>query len=334
MKVLQLVLVFSLSVFSFSALSAQDSVNVSSSLFYSDTLRVNSDVIPVHLIIENKSNNVHKDLIVQGFLRSNQDSAFLDIKGISLDPKEVLDTFVEIVLSAKDDDVDDGLSVTVLDSSRTINSNTAFDSFYLIYSDQPALIELEDFSMDSLSKFGSYVKYNFNVVNKRRVDYFNKNGVSYMFQFNNQAASQEERYLEEVACLAHQKNTIYVEDSFKVEDTYLKKGGKNIVVVWPVGFLKTDSLKQKIKIDWGIGIRPKNNSVSWSLYPNPASDLLIIEINENIEQVRVLDMAGREIDVEVQGKIVSIEALPNGTYMLQIETKKGLSQRLFSIIGH
>lgn len=66
-----------------------------------------------------------------------------------------------------------------------------------------------------------------------------------------------------------------------------------------------------------------------SLYPNPTSDVLNIKTDSKINAVSVVDMTGRKVDVKLNGTQVDVRSLPIGTYLINIETKDGISTEKF-----
>jgi PKD repeat protein len=69
-------------------------------------------------------------------------------------------------------------------------------------------------------------------------------------------------------------------------------------------------------------------NASWSLYPNPANDLIMIKTSEGINGMtyRILDIAGREVSggmlLETR---ITIAELTSGVYFLNISDESGLS---------
>ena len=63
--------------------------------------------------------------------------------------------------------------------------------------------------------------------------------------------------------------------------------------------------------------------------PNPTSDILNIKSDSKINNVSVVDMSGRKINVRLDGEKVDVKSLPSGTYLINIETKEGVSSQKF-----
>ena len=75
----------------------------------------------------------------------------------------------------------------------------------------------------------------------------------------------------------------------------------------------------------------KDNEVNKdiSLHPNPTSDILNIKTDSKINAVSVVDMTGRKVNVKLQGNQVDVRELPVGNYLINIETKDGVSTEKF-----
>jgi len=71
------------------------------------------------------------------------------------------------------------------------------------------------------------------------------------------------------------------------------------------------------------------NKRSISISPNPTSDVLNIKTDSKINAVSVVDMTGRKINVKLQGNQVDVKELPVGNYLINIETKDGVSTEKF-----
>ena len=63
--------------------------------------------------------------------------------------------------------------------------------------------------------------------------------------------------------------------------------------------------------------------------PNPTSDILNIKTDSKINAVSVVDMTGRKVDAKLNGIQVDVRSLPTGTYLINIETKDGISTEKF-----
>lgn len=66
-----------------------------------------------------------------------------------------------------------------------------------------------------------------------------------------------------------------------------------------------------------------------SLYPNPTSDILNIKSDSKINAVSVVDMTGRKVNVKLEGNQVDVRELPVGNYLINVETKDGISTEKF-----
>lgn len=108
--------------------------------------------------------------------------------------------------------------------------------------------------------------------------------------------------------------------------------GNNTVVIWPASpsTSTTDSIFRNIyvlnfqKID-ELTINQIN------IYPNPVSDYLIIRSDSEVENVRILDLSGRELWATKNTQL-DLSDYANGTYIVEIKTKEGKFQRKKIII--
>jgi len=66
-----------------------------------------------------------------------------------------------------------------------------------------------------------------------------------------------------------------------------------------------------------------------SLYPNPTSDILNVKTNSKINSVSVVDVTGKKVNVKLDGNKIDVKTLPAGTYLINVETKDGISTEKF-----
>lgn len=106
--------------------------------------------------------------------------------------------------------------------------------------------------------------------------------------------------------------------------------GDNIVVVWPASSMQPqdvngDSLTFHIHLA-GVGIDEKKHRQSITLYPNPSRSKvqLFYGFPEKVEQVRVLDILGKEI-YRFKDAITgfNVEALDEGVYFVEVKSREG-----------
>ena len=71
---------------------------------------------------------------------------------------------------------------------------------------------------------------------------------------------------------------------------------------------------------------PQPNQAKISVYPNPASDFISINRDENVKQLAVFNLVGRKIksfDNVVKLQQYDISDLPNGMYLIQVQDAAG-----------
>jgi hypothetical protein len=79
----------------------------------------------------------------------------------------------------------------------------------------------------------------------------------------------------------------------------------------------------------GVGSRNLNESSSFSIYPNPARDLVRISSSAQLQSVRLFDVAGKlhqEIRINTgYSAVMDLAGMNKGIYILQINTLEGKS---------
>ncbi|KUJ53174.1 T9SS type A sorting domain-containing protein [Chryseobacterium sp. JAH] len=74
-------------------------------------------------------------------------------------------------------------------------------------------------------------------------------------------------------------------------------------------------------------ITTKSNNTA--IFPNPTADILNIRTDSKINNVSVVDIMGRKVNVKLDGDKVDVKDLPAGTYLINVETKDGISTEKF-----
>jgi hypothetical protein len=80
-----------------------------------------------------------------------------------------------------------------------------------------------------------------------------------------------------------------------------------------------------------LGLDENQLNSSINIYPNPSSDFVIIQSeNEIINSIQLFDLKGKKIEIDLIGSNkIEIEELPSGVYVIKIQTNKGiLNQKL------
>jgi hypothetical protein len=72
----------------------------------------------------------------------------------------------------------------------------------------------------------------------------------------------------------------------------------------------------------------ENNAISVTVFPNPTSSVLNIQMNETIEQVFIYNSLGALMQTEMKN-IFSVENLASGMYVLQIKTNNHTYSKRF-----
>jgi len=107
--------------------------------------------------------------------------------------------------------------------------------------------------------------------------------------------------------------------SFKLESTDVGQFGMNTPAFFCIDNLEYDVIT-------GIKENLKNNS--FSVYPNPSSNIINIDFNERFSTIRVIDIQGKMV-LQSNQKTIDINELENGIYVVQIETENGVLNSKF-----
>lgn len=82
--------------------------------------------------------------------------------------------------------------------------------------------------------------------------------------------------------------------------------------------------------NYGLGLTEKEENQNLTIYPNPCSSELTIEVENSIISVTILDAIGSTINAYLtSNNTINVSDLPEGIYVLQLQTDKGISYKTF-----
>ena len=87
-----------------------------------------------------------------------------------------------------------------------------------------------------------------------------------------------------------------------------------------------------ITVTEGVGVNNVDNNVS--IYPNPATEVLNVNANSNIQSVEVMNIMGQtiqSINANDNYTQINISNLANGVYMLRVNTENGVINQKFTV---
>jgi len=132
-------------------------------------------------------------------------------------------------------------------------------------------------------------------------------------------------------------------DTFRLTKAFFEKGHVNIVIIWPTGgraVAGNDTLDTIPKAEYEFyisdtlaGIIPNTSTSSFKIYPNPAKDVVNIQMKEAGEgMIRLMDMTGKLITSKPYaakaGENINLPlnegaVIPDGLYLIAIESGNG-----------
>ncbi|MBW7674635.1 T9SS type A sorting domain-containing protein [Chryseobacterium chendengshani] len=113
------------------------------------------------------------------------------------------------------------------------------------------------------------------------------------------------------------------------EFDYLVSSSTGNTVVNTVGFDDTNILFTNNSVLSVNDQNVKELKSNTSIYPNPTSDVLNIQTDSKITAVSISDMTGRKVNIKLDDNKVDVRNLTPGTYLINIETKDGISTEKF-----
>jgi hypothetical protein len=98
----------------------------------------------------------------------------------------------------------------------------------------------------------------------------------------------------------------------------------------------SDTVIDSLLVDPCMGISGTNGSAGLNLYPNPASDLIILETSEN-GQVEIMNELGQIVDkrqISADKTQLDVSHLSSGLYLVRFQTLSGKTQQIRLMVNH
>lgn len=107
----------------------------------------------------------------------------------------------------------------------------------------------------------------------------------------------------------------------KIEDCTINSGN--------LKFLNNPLFEKPINLL--LDLRTNSNIITnkVKLTPNPTSDILNIKTDLKINKVEIFDISGRKLNSKLEGNKIDVTGLQSGTYLINIETKDGITTEKF-----
>jgi hypothetical protein len=91
-------------------------------------------------------------------------------------------------------------------------------------------------------------------------------------------------------------------------------------------FVLTSAVMAQVSSDGSESVRPQatlpsSKQAKISVYPNPATDFISINNDDNVKQIAIFNLVGRKVksfDNIVKDQHYDVSDLPNGMYLIQV----------------
>jgi hypothetical protein len=308
---------------------AQSRLELNSDILYTDSIITHSDSIYLKISLFNNSNIDANEISISALTDSNG-LALLPDSGINLKALETLDTF--LILNAQTFIGSRNTSdFRIFAFTRTPTIEAISKDLSLYYEklpqERPLITLNQELDEDSFS-FGSSYPLRISIKNQGKVDFFRPQGIELFYSVNNSPA--QKFFSTTKALIRNGANEIDAIDSIPINDTYFKKGGGNIVVVWPVGFLKVDSISDTVTINWPNALNQKSYQNKVVIYPNPANTIVYLDTkNSSFEEVRIYNLNGKLLLSQKFSNQIEVSDLNRGMYLIMLRGKNESIQTIF-----
>jgi len=107
-----------------------------------------------------------------------------------------------------------------------------------------------------------------------------------------------------------------------------QNGQERKAMVWLKNYLASDASKVPNKFENITSQKTISNSNKIEIYPNPATNYIIVEGN-GIKQIDIYDISGKRLMTQSNDGYINIERLGKSIYLLKVETEDGITANKF-----
>lgn len=308
-------------------LSAQD-LQFNADPLYSDDLYVDTTQIPVFISLENVSGrdfNRSIDIYFRILVDSTPRTLIQSSVPLSLAIDEVFSsTYYVDIDSVRHTAGQMKMEVWATYEGDTQEASDVFQydfNLAVASADKPKAA-LFDFDLPSEARFGETLPLQFNL-GIDGTDYIGMRTLELYVEVNGDEASRNTIFSTNTPIQGRLLDTIRVDTSIEISTQYFAKGGGNVVVVWPIGFLKkpVDSfVSDTMDINWPLFIDGDVELDLLDVYPSISSSEITLSSKEmEIERVRIIDSKGRQQTLNHGGNNIQVPRQDAGAYVLVIE---------------
>lgn len=316
-------------------LSAQDLQFVADPLYTSD-LYVNNPRIPILISLENTSPRAFispVDVWYEIIGDSAPEALVASRIPFSLNPGE---TYTETFYIELDSNALTGKQLelevwtTITDSVAEVSDR--YQQTFEVRIDgaikpQAALFE---FDLPELARFGEQLALQFKL-GIDGTDYNDERALELYTEVNGVSASRQIIYSRNTPLRGLRQDTVFIDTVLKVDALHFSKGGGNVVVVWPIGFLRKpiDSfISDTLEIGWPMFIDGDVQLGLLDVYPSISTGAITLSSkNYKIERVRIFSTKGEQIQVPHTGQSIQLNDIAPGAYTLVVQMSNGTTVR-------
>jgi hypothetical protein len=142
-------------------------------------------------------------------------------------------------------------------------------------------------------------------------------------------------------------NTIVTEDNYTISqnqnitmkagnsitllpNTHIMNGSTYLAKIEGCEVIGEQSIERRYSQKIALSINLDEKKITEvKIFPNPTSDILNIKTSFKINNVSVVDMVGRKINVKLENNKLDVKNLVAGTYLISIETDGGIFSQKF-----
>ena len=307
--------------------------------FYDDNLFVNSERVPFKTSFINTSGRtVSGRLSVYYAINSINPKLIASTQIDSLLPAEQFDSTFYIALDSsifagRQVPISYWVEVDSLPVSDTVQQSITMN----LRNWSKPKANLFDFDIPSNARFGDTLYLDLKMSNLG-TDYFERAPVEVYSMVNNDPLTIDTIYRESRIVKGQERDTLEIQAPLAVGTSAFMPGGGNVVVIWPIGFLKRidSAVTDTIDIGWPIMVEEGAKLHPASIYPSIGfGDITISSESSKIEEVRITNTNGMSRQVEFTEQTISLHNLAPGSYIITLKMESGgLIQRRIVVLKH
>lgn len=313
---------------------AQQDLEFRADPFYNNDMYVNSTRLPVLITLQNVSSANDFDDDVDIYFREFRDSNGREpiAKGERIEIKRG-ETYSKLFYANIDRLSYVGRRVVIevwvedADSGKPVSDYRPQSIEITLDETEESEANFFDFDLPAVGRFGDKLPINV----KMKIDgadYIDERALEVYAMVQGKPASQKTIYRDSTPVQGNLQQTVEIDTVIDIDGQHFSKGGGNVVIIWPIGFIKApaadSSTSDTMEIDWPLLIDGDVALDVIDVYPSISQGNITVTSKDlQIERVRIFSANGKSYNLPYNGQQMQVEYMEAGVYTLEVALENG-----------